>query len=122
MRKFFGAADFLLVNSGSSANLVMVSALTSPMVAGRLEPGDEVITPAVTFPTTLSPIVQNRLVPVFVDVELGTYNVDPARIESAIGPRTRAMFIPHTLGNPADLDVLTEVAKRHNLWLLEDGC
>src|SRR5439155_1342254 len=103
MRKFFGAADFLLVNSGSSANLVMVSALTSPMVAGRLEPGDEVITPAVTFPTTLTPIVQNGLVPVFVDCELGTYNVDPAAVEAAIGPRTRVLMLPHTLGNPFDL-------------------
>jgi CDP-6-deoxy-D-xylo-4-hexulose-3-dehydrase len=130
MRRRFKARAFFFVNSGSSANLLMVSALCSRDLEQHLDagdprpllPGDEVITPAVTFPTTLSPIVQNRLVPVFVDVELGTYNVDPARIESAIGPRTRAMFIPHTLGNPADLDVLTEVAKRHNLWLLEDGC
>lgn len=130
MRRRFKARDFFFVNSGSSANLLMVSTLCSPALAEHLEagdprplaPGDEVITPAVTFPTTLSPIVQNRLVPVFIDVELGTYNVDPSRIEAAIGPRTRAMFIPHTLGNPADLDVLTDVARRHNLWLLEDGC
>jgi CDP-4-dehydro-6-deoxyglucose reductase, E1 len=130
MRRRFEARAFFFVNSGSSANLLMVSTLCSPDLERYLEPGDprplvpgdEVITPAVTFPTTLSPIVQNRLVPVFVDVELGTYNIDPARIEAAIGPRTRALFIPHTLGNPADLDVLSDVAKRHNLWLLEDGC
>ena len=130
MRRRFKASAFFFVNSGSSANLLMVSTLCSPDLERYLEPGDprplvpgdEVITPAVTFPTTLSPIVQNRLVPVFVDVELGTYNIDPARIEGAIGPRTRALFIPHTLGNPADLDVLSDVAKRHNLWLLEDGC
>src|SRR5438876_2235934 len=122
MRKFFGAADFLLVNSGSSANLVMVSALTSPMVAGRLEPGDEVITPAVTFPTTLTPIVQNGLVPVFVDCELGTYNVDLSQLEDAISPRTRALVIPHTLGNPCDLDVLVDIAARHRLFLMEDTC
>ena len=122
MRKFFGAADFLLVNSGSSANLVMLSTLTSAMVERRLEPGDEVITPAVTFPTTLTPIVQNGLVPVFVDCELGTYNVDPAAVEAAIGPRTRAMMIPHTLGNPADLGRLQTLAERHELYLLEDCC
>jgi CDP-6-deoxy-D-xylo-4-hexulose-3-dehydrase len=122
MRKLFGAPDFLLVNSGSSANLTMVSTLCSPMVERRLEPGDEVVTPAVTFPTTLTPIVQNGLVPVFVDCELGTYNVDPAAVEAAIGPRTRALMIPHTLGNPFDLGRLTALAERHGLWLLEDCC
>lgn len=122
MRKRFGAADFLLVNSGSSANLTMVSTLCSPMVEGRLERGDEVITPAVTFPTTLTPIVQNGLVPVFVDCELGTYNVDAAAVEAAVGPRTRALMIPHTLGNPFDLGRLTALAERHGLWLLEDCC
>lgn len=122
MRKLFGAVDFLLVNSGSSANLTMVSALTSPMVERRLERGDEVITPAVTFPTTLTPIVQNGLVPVFVDCEVGTYNVDPAAVEAAIGPRTRALMIPHTLGNPFDLGRIGALAERHGLWLLEDCC
>jgi len=122
MRKFFGAADFLLVNSGSSANLVMISALTSRMVEHRLEPGDEVITPAVTFPTTLTPIVQNGLVPVFVDCELGTYNVNPSAVEAAIGPRTRALMIPHTLGNPFDLGRIAPLAERHQLFLLEDCC
>ena len=122
MRKLFGAPDFLLVNSGSSANLTMVSTLCSPMVERRLERGDEVVTPAVTFPTTLTPIVQNGLVPVFVDCELGTYNVDAAAVEAAIGPRTRALMIPHTLGNPFDLGRLMRLAERHGLWLLEDCC
>lgn len=122
MRKFFGASAFLLVNSGSSANLTMLSALTSPMVGAPLKPGDEVITPAVTFPTTLTPIVQNRLVPVFVDCELGTYNVNPDAVEQAIGPRTRALMIPHTLGNPFDLGRLVPLAERHGLYLLEDCC
>jgi CDP-4-dehydro-6-deoxyglucose reductase, E1 len=122
MRKFFGAVDFLLVNSGSSANLTMVSALTSTMVEPRLEKGDEVVTPAVTFPTTLTPIVQNGLVPVFVDCEIGTYNADPDAVEAAIGPLTRALMIPHTLGNPFDLGRLVPLAERHGLYLLEDCC
>ena len=122
MRQFFGAVAFLLVNSWSSANLLMVSALTSRMVERHLERGDEVVTPAVTFPTTLTPIVQNGLVPVFVDSELGTYNVDPKAVEAAIGPRTRALMIPHTLGNPADLATLTWLSKQHDLFLLEDCC
>jgi CDP-6-deoxy-D-xylo-4-hexulose-3-dehydrase len=125
---FFGAIDFTLVNSGSSANLLMVSALCAEGTSnaaggpGRLLPGDEIITPAVTFPTTLTPIVQNRLLPVFVDCEVGTYNINPALVEEAIGPRTKALFIPHTVGNPCDMALLTEVARRRNLWLLEDGC
>jgi CDP-6-deoxy-D-xylo-4-hexulose-3-dehydrase len=122
MRRFFGAAAFLLVNSGSSANLVMLSTLASPMVDRPLARGDEVITPAVTFPTTLTPIVQNGLVPVFVDCELGTYNVDPKAVEAAIGPHTRALMVPHTLGNPFDVATLTRVAEDHDLYLLEDCC
>lgn len=130
MREFFASRDFVLVNSGSSANLLMVSTICSAELDRllglgdklRLHPGDEILTPAVTFPTTLTPIVQNRLVPVFVDCELGTYNVDPKLIEGAIGPRTRAILVPHTLGIPAAMDVLTDVAKRHKLWLLEDSC
>ena len=130
MKEFFGARRFLAVNSGSSANLIMVSTLCQDELERRLPktgprrmvPGDEVITPAVTFPTTLNPILQNGLVPVFVDCELGTYNIDPALIEGAIGPRTRAIFAPHTVGNPLDMDRLTDIAERHNLWLLEDGC
>jgi CDP-6-deoxy-D-xylo-4-hexulose-3-dehydrase len=126
MRQFFDCRDFLLVNSGSSANLLMIGTLCASTLTGNslapLQPGDEVITPSVTFPTTVAPIVQNRLVPVFVDCEVGTYNINPALIEDAIGPRTRAIFVPHTVGNPCDMDILTEVARRRGLWLLEDGC
>lgn len=122
MRKFFGALDFLLVNSGSSANLLMVSTLTSPMLDNPLRKGDEVITPAVTFPTTLTPIIQNGLVPVFVDCEVGTYNVNPRAVEAALSPRTRALLIPHTLGNPFDLDVIVPLAESRGLILLEDCC
>jgi CDP-6-deoxy-D-xylo-4-hexulose-3-dehydrase len=130
MRKRFGARRFLLVNSGSSANLLMLATLCArPLDARlkgkgpqRLQPGDEVITPAVTFPTTLTPIVQHGLVPVFVDCEIGTYNIDPAQIEDAVGPRTRAIFVPHTVGNPCDMATIMDVARRHDLWVLEDGC
>ena len=94
MRDFLGSKKFYLVNSGSSANLVMVAGLCSKQFKDHLDPGDEMITPAVTFPTTLTPILQNNLVPVFVDCEVGTYNVNPALIEEAIGPKTRAIFIP----------------------------
>ena len=130
MQAFFGSRDFVLVNSGSSANLLMVSTICSPELdqllleraKPRLKPGDEIITPAVTFPTTLAPIVQNRMIPVFVDCEVGTYNINPALIEEAIGPHTRAILLPHTLGNPGAMDVVMEVAQRHNLWVLEDSC
>jgi CDP-6-deoxy-D-xylo-4-hexulose-3-dehydrase len=130
MKEFFGARDFLLVNSGSSANLILVSTLCAeeldrilgPDELPRLKPGDEIITPAATFPTTLTPIVQNRLVPVFVDCEVGSYNINPDLVEDAIGPRTRAIFAPHTLGNPLDVEKLVEIAARRGLWFLEDGC
>ena len=127
MRQYFGCRDFLLVNSGSSANLLMLSTLCAPGLAGGatpppLQPGDEVVTPAVTFPTTVAPIVQNRLVPVFVDCEVGTYNIDPRLVEDAVGPRTRAIFVPHTLGNPCDMETIAEIARRRGLWLLEDCC
>jgi CDP-6-deoxy-D-xylo-4-hexulose-3-dehydrase len=130
MREFFSSRDFVLVNSGSAANLLMVATLCAEELDRllndddklRLRPGDEVITPAVTFPTTLAPVVQNRLVPVFVDCEAGTYNINPALIEDAIGPRTRAIFIPHTVGLPCDMDIIVDVTARHRLWLLEDTC
>ncbi|MBI2094259.1 MAG: lipopolysaccharide biosynthesis protein RfbH [Candidatus Omnitrophica bacterium] len=130
MQAFFGANGFLLVNSGSAANLLMVATLCSPEISSLLgaddlpplKPSDEVITPAVTFPTTLAPIIQQRLVPVFVDCVVGTYNVDPALVDQAIGPNTRALFLPHTLGNPFDVAAIMEIAKRRRLWLLEDGC
>lgn len=121
--RFMGVRHALLCNSGSSANLLALSALTSPKLADRrLLPGDEVITVAAGFPTTVNPIVQNNLVPVFLDVELGTYNVDPRALESAVTPRTRAIMMAHTLGNPFDLDTVLDVARRHNLWLIEDNC
>jgi len=113
----------VLVNSGSSANLLAVSALTSPLLERRrLLPGDEVITIASGFPTTLNPIIQNNLVPVFVDVELGTYNIRGDRVADAVGPKTKAIFIPHTLGNPADIDAITAVVEKHGLWFIEDNC
>src|SRR5579871_1145284 len=123
LARFVGVREAVLCNSGSSANLLALSALTSPKLGDRaLRPGDEVITLAAGFPTTLNPIVQNRLVPVFVDVELGTYDVDIRRLEDAIGPKTRAIMIAHTLGNPFNLGAVMELAKRHNLWVVEDNC
>ncbi len=130
MQRFFGSNDFVAVNSGSAANLLMVATLCSRELKSFLReddplplvPGDEVITPAVTFPTTLAPVIQNGLVPVFVDCEPGNYNVDPLQVEGAVGPRTRAIFVPHTLGFPCDMDALKAIADRHRLWLLEDGC
>jgi CDP-6-deoxy-D-xylo-4-hexulose-3-dehydrase len=118
-----GLRHALMVNSGSSANLAAVTALTSPQLGDRrLRPGDEVITVAAAFPTTVNPIVQNRLVPVFVDVELPTYNIDPAQLEAAVSSRTRAVVIAHTLGNPFDLGAVTELCRRHDLMLVEDCC
>ena len=121
--KYFGINNAILVNSGSSANLVALSALTSPLLKDRqLKPGDEVITAAAGFPTTVAPIVQNRLTPVFVDMELDTYNIDPAELEKALSPKTKAIFIAHTLGNPWDIDSVIGIAKKHNLWVIEDNC
>ena len=110
-------------NSGSSANLLAMTALTSPLLGDRaLRPGDEVITVAAGFPTTVNPTLQNGLIPVFVDVTLATYNINPALIEAAVSPRTRAIMIAHTLGNPFELDVVMDVARRHDLWVVEDCC
>ncbi|MDD5449029.1 MAG: lipopolysaccharide biosynthesis protein RfbH [Candidatus Omnitrophica bacterium] len=121
--EFLGVKYCLLTNSGSSANLLAVSALTSPLLKERrLRPGDEVITTACGFPTTLNPIIQNRLIPVFIDVELGTYNIQAEKIERAVTKKTRAIFVPHTLGNPMDIERILQVAKRHNLWFIEDNC
>jgi CDP-6-deoxy-D-xylo-4-hexulose-3-dehydrase len=118
-----GVRYALLVNSGSSANLVALSCLTSPKLRDRrLRPGDEVITVAAGFPTTVNPIIQNGLVPVFVDVHLPTYNIDVAQLEAARSERTRAVMIAHTLGNPFDLDAVADFARRHDLWLIEDCC
>lgn len=121
--EFLGVKFALTVNSGSSANLVAFSTLTSPRLGDKaLKPGDEVITVAAGFPTTVNPIVINGLVPVFVDVHIPTYNIDPDRIEAAVSARTRAIMIAHTLGNPFDLDKVMEVAKKHDLWVVEDCC
>jgi len=118
-----GVRNCLLVNSGSSANLLAISALTSPKLGERrLAAGDEVITVAAGFPTTVNPILQNGLVPVFVDVTLPTYNVDTAQLDAALSPRTRALILAHTLGNPFDLAAVTEFARKHGLWLIEDCC
>lgn len=116
-------SNALLVNSGSSANLVALTALTSPKLKDRrLKPGDEVITTACGFTTTLSPILQNQLVPVFVDVNLGDYTAIPERLAGAIGPKTKAIMMAHTMGVPFHLDVVMDLVKKHSLWLIEDNC
>ena len=120
---YLGVRAAVLVNSGSSANLLAVSALTSPKLGERrLQPGDEVITLAAGFPTTVNPIVQNRLVPVFVDIEVPTYNADVTQLEAALSHRTRAVMIAHTLGNPFNVDAVCDFVRKHNLWLIEDCC
>jgi CDP-6-deoxy-D-xylo-4-hexulose-3-dehydrase len=120
---YLGLSDALFVNSGSSANLVALTALTSPKLGDRrLKPGDEVITVAAGFPSTVAPIVQNGLVPVFVDIRLGDYNADPGLLAEAISPRTRAIMLAHTLGVPFDLDAVMQLVDAHDLWLLEDNC
>jgi CDP-6-deoxy-D-xylo-4-hexulose-3-dehydrase len=120
---WWGIRHCLLVNSGSSANLLALSALTSPQLGERrLRPGDEVITCAAGFPTTAAPILQNGLVPVFVDAHIPTYNIDPFQMEAALSPRTRAIMVAHTLGNPFDLDRIMALAEQHHLWVIEDCC
>jgi CDP-6-deoxy-D-xylo-4-hexulose-3-dehydrase len=112
-----------MVNSGSSANLVALTSLTSPKLGDRrLRPGDEVITVAAGFPTTVAPIIQNQLIPVYVDVDLGTYGANDEQLQAAISPKTKAIMMAHTLGNPFNLDLVQELAKKHNLWLVEDSC
>jgi CDP-4-dehydro-6-deoxyglucose reductase, E1 len=121
--KRVGMRHAFMVNSGSSANLIALSALTSEKLGERaLIPGDEVITVAAGFPTTVTPILQNNLVPVYVDIDLGTYVANPADIEKAISKKTRAIMMAHTLGNPFDIDAVMEIAKRNNLWVIEDSC
>tara|TARA_B100001123_G_scaffold437847_1_gene571408 strand:- start:22335 stop:23672 length:1338 start_codon:yes stop_codon:yes gene_type:complete len=123
LSRYFGLKHSFLCNSGSSANLLALSALTSHKLGvDGLKPGDEVLTVGAGFPTTVNPIIQNGMIPVLLDVELGTYNVDVTNIEDAIGPRTRAIMMAHTLGNPFDLNTVTEIAQKHNLWLIEDNC
>jgi len=121
--EYFGLASAFIVNSGSSANLVALTTLTSPKLGDRrLRPGDEVVTVAAGFPTTLSPILQNQLTPVFVDVNLGDYTAIPARLEEAIGPKTRAIAMAHTMGVPFDLDTVLRLARKDHLWVVEDNC
>lgn len=123
LARFVGARSALFVNSGSSANLVALSGLTSSKLGRRaLKPGDEVITVAAGFPTTVNPIIQNGLRPVVVDVELGTYDAIADRLREAVGPKTRAIMMAHTLGNPFDLDTVRELCHEHRLWLVEDSC
>jgi CDP-6-deoxy-D-xylo-4-hexulose-3-dehydrase len=120
---FLGARDALLCNSGSSANLLALTALTSPLFGDRrLRPGDEVVGVAAAFPTTIAPVVQNGCVPVMLDIDVGTYNVDVTQLEAAIGPRTRAIMLAHTLGNPWNVDAVMAVARAHHLWVVEDCC
>jgi len=123
LAQYIGVKHLITVNSGSSANLVAFSTLTSPKLGERaIKPGDEVIGVAAGFPTTVNPILQFGAVPVFVDVELGTYNIDAAQIEAAISDKTKAIMLAHTLGNPYNLGVITALCKKYNLWLIEDCC
>ncbi|WP_343733429.1 lipopolysaccharide biosynthesis protein RfbH [Duganella sp.] len=123
LAKLIGVDFLITVNSGSSANLVAFSTLTSPKLGTRaIQQGDEVIGVAAGFPTTVNPIIQFGAVPVFVDVELGTYNIDVTKLEAAISPKTKAIMLAHTLGNPYNLDVITAICKKYHLWLIEDCC
>lgn len=123
LAEYVGAKSAMMVNSGSSANLVALSGLTSPKLGKRaLKPGDEVLTVAAGFPTTVNPIIQNGLRPVLVDVDLSTYNANSDRLREAVGPKTRAIMMAHTLGNPFDLDTVQQLCKENNLWLIEDSC
>jgi len=121
--KIVGMRHAFMVNSGSSANLVALSAITSPKLGERrLVPGDEVITVAAGFPTTVTPILQNNLVPVYVDIDLQTYVANELQLEAAISEKTKAIMMAHTLGNPFNLDLVEKLAKKHNLWVIEDSC
>lgn len=121
--KYLGVKYALSTNSGSSANLLALSALTSHKLGDRaLKKGDEVISVAAGFPTTINPIIQQGLIPVFIDCEIGTYNINADLIEEAITPKTKAIFLAHTLGNSYDLDKIMELAKKYNLWVIEDSC
>ena len=122
LASFLNLRHVLTVNSGSSANLVAMATLCSRRLERPLEPGDEVITSSMGFPTTVAPIIQNKLVPVFVDCELGNYNLDPAQLEPALSERTRALFLAHTLGNPVEMEPVMEFARAHHLYVIEDTC
>ena len=121
--KQFGTKFVSLVNSGSSANLLAFMTLTSPLLGERqVKRGDEVITVACGFPTTVTPMIQYGAIPVFVDVTIPQYNIDVNMLEEALSPKTKAVMIAHTLGNPFDLESVVEFCKKHNLWLIEDNC
>jgi len=123
LASYLGVKHVMTVNSGSSANLVAFSALTSPRLGERaIRPGDEVIGVAAGFPTTVNPIIQFGAVPVFVDIDISTYNIDPEKIEAAISPKTKAIMLAHTLGNPFNLEVVTALCRKYGLWLIEDCC
>ena len=123
LARYVGVRNAVFVNSGSSANLVALSALTSPKLGKRaLQEGDEVLTVAAGFPTTVNPIIQNRLKPVFVDVDLPTYDANVELLREAISPKTKAIMLAHTLGNPINLDVIRELCEKHDLWFVEDSC
>ncbi|HET89468.1 MAG TPA: lipopolysaccharide biosynthesis protein RfbH [Chloroflexi bacterium] len=122
LARLLGIRRVLTTNSGSSANLIAMTALCSRRRERPLQPGDQVITPAMGFSTTVAPIVQNNLTPVFVDCELGTYNLDPTQLEAALSERTGAIFFAHTLGNPADMETVMAFAREHELYVIEDAC
>ena len=121
--KKVGMRGAYMVNSGSSANLLAMTTLTSPKMGDRrVLPGDEVVTVAAGFPTTVSPIIQNGMIPVYVDIDLGTYVANELELEAAISTKTRAIMMAHTLGNPFNLELVERLAKKHNLWIIEDSC
>jgi CDP-6-deoxy-D-xylo-4-hexulose-3-dehydrase len=117
-----GIGHALMVNSGSSANLLAMSALSNPVISGRLVPGDEIIVPALSWSTTIWPIIQNNLIPVIVDIDLETLDIDPVQVERAIGPKTRGIMLVHVYGNACDMSAIMNIVKRHNLVLIEDCC
>src|SRR5688500_18486092 len=123
LAKYLGVHFALTTNSGSSANLLALSALTSPRLGERaLKPGDEIITVAACLPTTVNAMLQHGMVPVFVDVDIPTYNIDASLLEAAVSGKTRAIVLAHTLGNPFNLAEVTRVAKKYKLWIIEDCC
>jgi CDP-6-deoxy-D-xylo-4-hexulose-3-dehydrase len=122
LSQYLGVSKTILVNSGSSANLIALFALKSKKIRNPINKGEKVITPAVTFPTTLNPIIQSDLVPVIVDVDLGTYNINIEKLKNATTNKTRAIMLPHTLGNPNDMDAIMDIVEDHNLYLIEDNC
>ena len=123
LNNYIGSKNAILVNSGSSANLAAFYSLTSPSLRSKaLLPGDEIITVAAGFPTTINPLIQFGCIPVFIDIDLPTYNIDVNKIEAAIGSKTKGIMIAHALGNPFNLEVITQIVKQHNLWLIEDNC